>query len=284
MVNKRPHYVSPARIESARDALERAMLAQQNSEETANEPETPPEGEQEFATNTEFSQRIAEERATRAAINAQEKLNTRINIDDTVNFERKALPPAPPKADARKPAGKKDDVVVQRTQQWTNYLLDDANPLLVKVTSGFVGIPNEAWLDDVVMEAIDPKTNKHMVFWSPPLRSRLELDRKKAEKLARAAAEFSVSPMGVGIFTWIETHQFMICVGSALIVGAQYGWTLMQTKAEVSQLRTIYEQQMAQQMQQMQKPPTNFQEKVVDTEQRLPGFNESVSSFDGQNS
>lgn len=181
---------------------------------------------------------------------------TKVNLGEMPTFERqtpptdKVTPITPPKGRGASISGTRNTVVKDRTNQWKDWIVSDFNPVLVKYTSQFVGIPDtppelaakgisNPFLHGVVLAAIHPQTNKPITFWDPPLYDRLSLSEKKAEKLAHAAAEFSVSPMGVAIYTWIETHQFMITMGAALVVAAQYGWTLMQTKAEISTVKQI---------------------------------------------
>ena len=224
---------------------------------------------------------------------------TKVNIGEMPSFERqnpqeeKPTPPSPPARRGSSNSGTKNSVVKQRTEEWRTWIYEDFNPILVKYTSQFVGIPDtppelaaqgipNPFLHGTVLAAIHPQTNKPITFWDPPLYNRLSLDEKQSKKLAAAAAEFSVSPMGVAVMTWIETHQFMITVGAALVVAAQYGWMLMQTKAEIAQVKTIIEEQQKIMQQQQQMLHQNGQQPagVVNTEQRLPGFNESVTSYD----
>jgi hypothetical protein len=223
---------------------------------------------------------------------------TKIEVGEMPSFERQKptpeSPTEPPKPKGRgvSLSGTKNTVVKQRKDEWSKWIVEDFNPLLVKYTAQFVGIPEtppelaakgipNPFLHGVVLAAIHPQTNKPITFWDPPLYDRLELSKKKADKLAAAAAEFSVSPMGVAVVAWIETHQFMITVGSALIVAAQYGWAIMQTKAEVGQVKQILEEQGKLMQQQQQMLHQNGQQPAgADPEQRLPGFNESVTSYD----
>jgi hypothetical protein len=227
---------------------------------------------------------------------------TKVNIGEMPSFERQTpqetktpAPPTPPKGRGSSISGTKNTVVKERTNQWKNWIYEDFNPLLVKYTSAFVGIPEtppelsakgipNPFLHGTVLAAIHPQTNKPITFWDPPLYDRLSLDEKQSKKLAAAAAEFSVSPMGVAIVTWIETHQFMITMGAALVVAAQYGWTLMQTKAEVGQVKQIIEEQTKVMQQQQQMLHQNGQQPAgaanPNPDQRLPGFNESVTSYD----
>jgi hypothetical protein len=226
---------------------------------------------------------------------------TKVNVGEMPSFERQTPqerptpPPAPPKGRGVSSSGTKNTVVKQRTDEWKNWIYNDFNPLLVKYTSQFVGIPDNPpeliaqgvpnqFLHGVVLAAINPQTNKPITFWDPPLYDRLSLNEKQSKKLAAAAAEFSVSPMGVAVVAWIETHQFMITVGAALVVAAQYGWTLMQTKAEVGQVKHIIEEQTKVMQQQQQMLHQNGQHpagaNAPNPDQRLPGFNESVASYD----
>jgi hypothetical protein len=260
------------------------------ADETPEESDIQP-GEQEFET------RIPRER------NPILDQITKVNIGEMPSFERQTPqekptpPPAPPKGRGTVVSGTKNTVVKERTNQWKNWIYEDFNPLLVKYTSQFVGIPDNPpelaaqqvpnqFLHGVVLAAIHPQTNKPITFWDPPLYDRLSLDEKQAKKLAAAAAEFSVSPMGVAVVTWIETHQFMITMGAALIVAAQYGWTLMQTKAEVGQVKQIIEEQTKVMRQQQEMLARNGQHPAganvgsPQPEPRLPGFNESVTSYD----
>lgn len=229
---------------------------------------------------------------------------TKVNVGEMPGFERQTpqpdkppTSPAPPKGRGVSVSGTKNTIVKERTLQWQHWIYEDFNPLLVKYTSSFVGIPDtppelamkgipNPFLHGQVLAGIHPQTNKPITFWDPPLYDRLSLDEKQSKKLAAAAAEFSVSPMGVAIMTWIETHQFMITVGAALVVAAQYGWTLMQTKAEVGQVKQILEEQ-AKIMQQQQsmlaqngQHPAGANMNPDQPEPRLPGFNESVASYD----
>lgn len=255
-----------------------------NTEELdPNEPETGPAPEDFLAK----VQARREEKAAARAIPEFEKLDTKVQIGDVVNFQRgipteeKPSTGSVPARNTGRSVGKKGDVISERTAQWTEYIIKDLNPLLLAGATAFTGVP-EFWLDNVIMEAVHPETGKHLVFWNPTLRTRLELSQKKAEKLAKAAAEFSVSPMGVALVTWVETHQFMIAVGAALVVAGQYGWTLMQTKAEVAQLKSIMNQQMAVQ-QQMQMAAQNGEviPEGMNIPQRFPGFGEKSTEFDG---
>jgi hypothetical protein len=260
------------------------------AEETTEESDIQP-GEQEFET------RIPRER------NPVLDQVTKVNIGEMPSFERQTpqekppAPPTPPKGRGVTLSGTKNTVVKQRTEEWKSWIYEDLNPLLVKYTSQFVGIPDNPpelaaqgvpnqFLHGVVLAAIHPQTNKPITFWDPPLYDRLSLSESKAKKLAAAAAEFSVSPMGVAIVTWIETHQFMITMGAALVVAAQYGWVLMQTKAEVAQVKQIIEEQTKVMMQQQQMLHQNGQHPAgsptVNPDQRLPGFNESVISYDNE--
>lgn len=249
------------------------------------------EGEEEFAASpSEFLQRVEERKAA--------KENTKVSIAESPAFSRntfaeeKKIEPEPAKkTTGRRPIviqGTKEELVAKRTQQWTQYIVEDFNPLLVKYTSTWIGIPDNPpslalqpnpFLDGVILAAIDPRTNKPITFWDPPLRQRLELSNRKAEKLARAAAEFSVSPMGVAIVTWVETHQFMIAMGSALFVAAQYGWVLMQTKTEVGMVKEIVKQQ-TEAMQNNRGILHENGSQNMNPEQRLPGFNEPSTSYD----
>jgi hypothetical protein len=275
----------PIQKPSAVSALERALMEQQEIRDSQVE-ETANETEEESKTDPEFAARIAERQAERQAqrdllkqaqtATREEaaqftKENTKVGIAD-VGFERR--PKAIETAARPIPTGNRDKLVEQRTKQWTTYLVEDFNPLLVKATSTFVGIPDESWLTSVVLSAIKPGVNgapdQAINFWEPPLKTRLELSQKKARTLAKAAAEFSVSPMGVAVVTWVETHQFMIAVGAAMMVAAQYGWTLMQTKAEIAQVKSIIEDQMKAQMQMQMQAQQNG-------EGRLPGFQEKTN-------
>lgn len=230
---------------------------------------------------------------------------TKVNIGEMPSFERQNVPPdkppetkvTPPKGRGSSLSGTKNTVVKERTNQWKDWIYEDFNPLLVKYTSSFVGIPDtppelamkgipNPFLHGKVLAGINPQTNKPVTFWDPPLYDRLSLDEKQSKKLAAAAAEFSVSPMGVAVMTWIETHQFIITVGAALVVAAQYGWGLMQTKAEVGQVKAILEEQakvMAQNqsmLAQNGQHPAGSNVNPDQPEPRLPGFNESVASYD----
>jgi hypothetical protein len=284
-------YVSPQKMAHARETLALAVANQQAGIAGENEDEDIPEETESDSEFTEHNERILQERQEKAEAREAEKqiqadtiaAQTKISVGEMPVFDRGSVEqPKPTKPPAIK--GIKGNIVAERTQQWTTFLTEDFNPLLVKFTGQWVGIPNDAWLDTVVMQAIDPATNKVMTFWEPSLRTRLELSEKKAKKLAAAAAEFSVSPMGVAVVTWVEMHQFMIAVGGALIVAAQYGWSLMQTKAEVAQLKKVWEEQQRAQIANMQqgKMP-GFQEQVVDrpeTNLAPPGFNQSVSEYE----
>jgi hypothetical protein len=249
----------PIQKESAVSALERALMEQ--AEKRTISPENG-ESEEESAIDPEFAARVAERQAQRDLLKQAQtatreeaaqfmRAETKVNVAD-VGFERPQTTRTI-NTTAKPTGGTRDKLVAERTKQWTTYLVEDFNPLLVKATSVFVGIPDDAWLNTVVLSAIKPGVNgapdQAINFWDPPLKTRLELSQRKANKLAKAAAEFSVSPMGVAVVTWVETHQFMIALSGALLVAAQYGWTLMQTKAEIAQVKSIIEQQTAAQMQ-----------------------------------
>lgn len=272
------------RQKSASEALGRIVMAQENEIEPSVEQIEEIPGEEQSAIDTELRAKIEQKRAERAeevreATNKSvadqfQKLDTRVTIGEVANFDRTKNSRVQKEINAPK-AGTKESVIADRTVKWTHFVLDDFNPLLLKATQSWCNIP-DYWLDNRILQAIDPATNKALIFWEPTLRTRLELSEKKAKTLAKAAAEFSVSPMGVAVVTWVETHQFMIAVGSALFVAAQYGWTLMQTKAEVAQVKNIVEQQQQAQLQHMA-----TQENVSNGSARYPGFNESVNEYDG---
>lgn len=172
--------------------------------------------------------------------------------------------------------GKKAQTIKERTETFKTFIINDANPFLVKTTSAWIGIPDESWLNGVVLEAINPQNGQVMRFWDPALRTRLELSDAKAQRIARAIAELSVSPMGVAVVTWIEQHEFMIAIGAALFVAGQYGFALMQTKAEVQQLRKVYEQQQAILAQQS---AANQNGSPI----KPPAFNQSVADYEAGN-
>jgi hypothetical protein len=238
--------------------------------------ETMPDSGEEGHIDEAFREQILAQREEKSVKRAEhfQRLDTKVSIDD-VKREQFARPTRPEKVPQIK-LGTRDEVIKKRVAEWSNWIIDDANPLLLKATQAYCGIP-EFWLDNRVLQAIDPQTNKALIFWDPPLRSRLELSEKKAKTLAKAAAEFSVSPMGVAITTWVEAHQFIIAVGAALVVAGQYGWTLMQTKAEVTQVKAIVEQQQLAQAQNQVANPITPNGAV-----RYPGFGEKTSEYDAE--
>lgn len=254
-------------------------LAPETPEKPIETEEIPPEKPEDSVIDEGIQRQIAERREQKKAetVAKFEKLDTKVQIGDIGrNFDRTRSPRVRNLPAAKE--GTRDAKVKERTDQWTHWIIEDANPLLLKSTQTWCGIP-EMWLDNKILSAIDPKTNKAIVFWDPPLRTRLELSEKKAKTLAKAAAEFSVSPMGVAIVAWVETHQFMISVGMAMWVAAQYGWVLMQTKAEVAQVKAIVEQQRmaAMQQQAMQEGYTGGNGAT-----RYPGFGETTADYDAE--
>ena len=283
---------------SAVNALERALMSQQEpisepprrsiydgdapsnevSEEIPPESEEPPE--EQSRIDEELRAQIQERQNKRRAetVSRFQKLDTKVQIGDIGrNFDRTRSPRVQVVSNAKE--GTREAKIKERTETWKNWVIQDANPLLLKATQTWCAIPDH-WLDGVVLSGIDPNTNKALTFWDPPLRSRLELSEKKAKTLARAAAEFSVSPMGVAVVTWVESHQFMIAMGAAMWVAAQYGWVLMQTKAEVAQVLKIVEQQTLAQMQNQAAmaehgPATNGAA-------RYPNFGETTANYDAE--
>jgi hypothetical protein len=237
--------------------------------------ETPP------IIDDEFLARIAADREAKSARAASEfqRLDTKVSIGDIgkENFKRPEREPG--KVPTIK-LGTREEIVRKRTAEWTNWIIEDANPLLLKATQTWCSIP-DPWIDGKVFEAIEPTTNKHIIFWEPSLRTRLELSEKKAKTLAKAAAEFSVSPFGVAIVTWIETHQLLITVGAAMWVAAQYGWVLMQTKAEVAQVKQIAEQQAMAQLQN-QAMAENPYAAGANGNVRYPAFGETTTAYDAE--
>jgi len=184
-----------------------------------------------------------QEEADRKAEETAAKIATKVSMAEVPNvFKRDKNTVLPPILQAPPKDAKKGEVVKLRTDTWKGYIFRDVNPFLTKVTTNFIGVPDERWLDNVIFEGLTPD-GKVIRLWDPSLRSRLELSERKAEILAKALAELSVSPLGVALVTWIETHQFIISVGMALGVGVQYGWTLMQTRAEVQQVLQVMKQQ-----------------------------------------
>jgi len=249
--------------------------------ETPEPVETPVESEEpEGRIDEELRARIMARREQRQkeAVSKFERLDTKVQIGDVGREELSRQIRARRQPVVNKAAGTRPEVINQRTEQWKTWIIEDANPLLLKATQTWCQIPDR-WLDDKILSAIDPNTNKALVFWDPPLRSRLELSEKKAKTLAKAAAEFSVSPMGVAIVTWVETHQFIISVGAAMVVAAQYGWTLMQTKAEVAQVRNIVEQQQLAQMQQQAMAENGM---ANGSAVRYPNFGETTNDYDAE--
>jgi hypothetical protein len=249
--------------------------------------ETGPDGP-EGVINEELRQEIMERRAAKreSAASKFQRLDTKVSIDDEVarQFAGQRRTRQPKVSEVK--LGTRDEIVRQRTAQWSNWIIQDMNPLLLKATQTWCAIP-ESWLDNQVLQGIDPNTNKVFVFWDPVLRTRLELSDKKAKSLAKAAAEFSVSPFGVAIVTWVETHQFMIAVGTALVISAQYGWMLMQTKAEVAQVKQIVQQQqlaMAQNQATMEGMAPNMPDGNIQPNGnvRYPSFGETTREYDGE--
>lgn len=135
-----------------------------------------------------------------------------------------------------------DIIRLERTEKWTKYIVKDFNPMLYSAVSTYAGIPSE-WADAVIFEGQGPD-GKVIKLWDPSLRTRLTFTEGEAEKLAAAAARFSISPMGMAISAWIESNAGLIALAAAGFVAAKYGWRVMQTKAEVAQVKDMMQKQM----------------------------------------
>jgi hypothetical protein len=135
-----------------------------------------------------------------------------------------------------------DGVRLQRKNEWSKYIYKDLNPMLFSGIKSYCAIP-EGWEDGIVFEGIHPETNKPIQLWNPSLRQRLTFSEKESEKLADAAARFSISPMGIAVTAWLESNAGLIALGMAAFVAAKFGWKVMQTKAEITQMKEIYAQQ-----------------------------------------
>lgn len=131
-----------------------------------------------------------------------------------------------------------------RAATWSKYIIEDVNPLLVKTAQQFIGAPFE-WMDGVVIMGKDAKGND-LKFWDPPLKERLALSNKDAHTLAKAVAQFSISPMGMVIAAWIKANSQLIAMGGALWVAGVYGYHLMQTKQQIDQIKSMIESQQKQ--------------------------------------
>lgn len=149
----------------------------------------------------------------------------------------------------------KKALIADRAEKWGKYLFDDFNPMLVSTASTFAGIP-EPWLDggpgqDGSPLRIPTPEGKVLTFWDPSLREQLSLSEKDCNRIAKAGATFSVSPMGQVLSAFLENNAHYIALAGALAAAGSYGWRLMRIKGEVTQLKELVEQQMA-----MQQPQT----------------------------
>lgn len=139
------------------------------------------------------------------------------------------------------PVEEATDLKSLRAKEWGKWLYNDANPLLMKGTQQICQVPDD-WMSGVVVKLINPQNQKEIVFWDPPLEQRLKLSEKECNTLARAAAEFSISPMGMAIAAWVKANSQLIAMGSAMFVAGAYGWRLMQIRTEVAQLKELQAQ------------------------------------------
>ncbi len=135
-----------------------------------------------------------------------------------------------------------DKMRLERTNQWTKFILNDANPFLFSAVSNYAGIPAE-WADTVIFEGMGPD-GKVIKLWDPSLRTRLTFSEGEAKRLAEAAARFSVSPMGQAIGLWIESNAGILALALAGFAAAKYGWRVMQTRTEVAQVKDMLQKQM----------------------------------------
>lgn len=134
-----------------------------------------------------------------------------------------------------------------RKSDWAKYIYKDLNPLLFSGVKSFCDIP-DGWEDQVVAEFQTPAQQKAgkgetTKLWEPSLRTRLTFSEKDSEKLADAAARFSVSPMGIAITAWLEANAGMIALGIACWIAGKYGFNVMKTKAEIAQFKEALQQQ-----------------------------------------
>lgn len=208
-------------------------------------------------TNDETEFQVVEENGNRS-IEIPDPTPSAKSTDEAtkVNVNRPIPPPkpisripqtetakTPPKTAQRMPAKAPEEIplVELRANQWTKYIIEDLNPLLVKGSQGFIGVPDE-WMDGVVAKGLDAKGNE-ITFWTPPLKERLAFSEKEAKSLAKAAAQFSISPMGQVITVWIKSNAQLIAMAGALYVAGSYGYRLMQLKQQADQLKNLMEAQ-----------------------------------------
>lgn len=146
--------------------------------------------------------------------------------------------PIPPQATAT------DKLKIERKERWTKYIVDDLNPFLFTTTTQFCSIPPELMQPGLKLQGQNPQTGEVITVWdSSTLKEKLTFSEKDANKLAEAAARFSISPMGMAITAWIESNAGIIALGLAAWVAGRYGWRVMQVKQEVTQLKAVMEQQ-----------------------------------------
>ena len=139
------------------------------------------------------------------------------------------------------PSNSSDAIRARRSEEWGRYIVNDLNPLMFSAVKSYTGIP-DGWEDGVIVEALGPK-GEPIKFWDPSLRTRLTFSESEAKRLADAASRFSVSPMGMAIHAWIESNAGLIALALAGFVSAKYGWRVMQTKQEITQLKEVMTKQ-----------------------------------------
>lgn len=173
---------------------------------------------------------------------ASEPTSTRITRDQARIADKKTEEAAKKASESKQPEKIPDNLIDLRSREWATWLQQDANPLLVKFSQNVIGAP-DPWMNSVVARI--PVDGKEIVFWEPHLQDQLALTESECKSLAKAAAVFSTSPMGLAIAAWVKTNQQLIALAIAMYAAGKYGWRLMQLKAQVSMLKEQAEKAQA---------------------------------------